>query len=121
MKKSWLFILSLFLVSALLLRSSFAQDSTRWGLPDRAKMRIGKARINEIAYSPDGTRIAAATRKDIWLYDARSGVVLNLLTGHTDSVLTVAFSPSGNTLASGGSDGTGSGVECPHRYTLRNH
>ena len=31
---------------------------------------------------------------------------LKLLTGHTDSVLTVAFSPNGNTLASGGSDGT---------------
>lgn len=64
-------------------------------------MRIGKARINEIAYSPDGTRIAAATRTGIWLYDARSGVVLNFLTGHTASVLTVAFSPSGYTLASG--------------------
>ena len=106
MRKSRFFKLSLYLISAVFLPSGFAQDSTRWGLPERAKMRIGKARITEIAYSPDGTRIAAATRKDIWLYDARSGVTLKLLTGHTDSVLTVAFSPGGHTLASGGSDGT---------------
>ena len=106
MRKSRLFILGLWFVTALSTQAGFAQDYTRWGLPERAKMRIGKARITEIAYSPDGTRIAAATRKDIWLYDARSGVTLKLLTGHTDSVLTVAFSPGGHTLASGGSDGT---------------
>ena len=106
MRSSWIFKFCLLFVSAVFLGSGFAQDSTRWGLPERAKMRIGKARITEIAYSPDGTRIAAATRRDIWLYDARSGVVLKLLTGHTDSVLTVAFSPSGNYLASGGFDGT---------------
>ena len=101
-----IFRFCLLFVSAVFLRSGFAQDSTRWGLPERAKMRIGKAPITEIAYSPDGRRIAAATREDIWMYDARSGVAIKLLTGHTDSVLTVAFSPSGNTLASGGSDGT---------------
>ncbi len=106
MKKSWLFIFGLLLAAVLSPQAGFAQDYTRRGLPERARMRIGKAPINEIAYSPDGTRIAAATAKDIWLYDARSGVVLKLLTGHTDSVLTVAFSPSGNILASGASDGT---------------
>ena len=106
MRKSRLFILGLWFVTALSTQAGFAQDYTRWGLPERARMRIGKAFITEIAYSPDGTRIAAATTKDIWLYDARSGVALKLLTGHTDSVRTVAFSPSGNTLASGGSDGT---------------
>ena len=106
MRTTLVFTFCLLSVSVVFLRSGFAQDSTRWGLPERAKMRIGKAPITEIAYSPDGRRIAAATREDIWMYDARSGVTLKLLTGHTDSVLTVAFSPSGNTLASGGSDGT---------------
>ncbi len=105
MRKTRFFKLSLVLISAVFLGSGFAQDSTRWGLPERAKMRIGKAPITEIAYSPEGWRIAAATREDIWMYDARSGVTLKLLTGHTDSVLTVAFSPSGNTLASGGGGG----------------
>ncbi len=106
MRTSWIFKFCLLFVSVVFLQSSYAQDSIRWGLPERAKMRIGKAPVTEIAYSPDGWRIAAATRKDIWMYDARSGVALKLLTGHTDSVLTVAFSPSGNTLASGGADGT---------------
>ena len=106
MNISRLLTFGILFVAALCLQHSYAQDYTRWGLPERARMRIGKAFITEIAYSPDGTRIAAATTKDIWLYDARSDVALKLLTGHTDSVRTVAFSPSGNTLASGGSDGT---------------
>ena len=106
MRTSWIFRFCVLFVSVMFLRSSYAQDSTRWGLPERAKMRIGKAPVTEIAYSPDGRRIAAATHEDIWMYDARSGVTLKLLAGHTDSVHTVAFSPSGNTLASGGADGT---------------
>ena len=106
MRKSQWVKLCVLIVSVMFLPSSYAQDSTRWGLPERAKMRIGKAPITEIAYSPEGWRIAAATHEDIWMSDARSGVTLKLLEGHTDIVFKVAFSPSGNTLASGGEDGT---------------
>ena len=74
MRKSQWVKLCVLIVSVMFLRSGFAQDSTRWGLPERAKMRIGKAPITEIAYSPDGWRVAAATHEDIWMYDARSGV-----------------------------------------------
>ena len=41
---------------------------------------------NEIAYSPDGTRLAVAGSIGIWLYDAQTGEALDLLTGHTDAV-----------------------------------
>lgn len=37
--------------------NTFAQDYTRWGLPDGAKARLGKGWINEIQYSPDGTHL----------------------------------------------------------------
>ena len=85
---------------------SASQDSQQWHLPEGAKARLGKGRINEIAYSPDGKRLAVASSIGIWIYDADSGKELDLLTGHTDRVRSVAFNPNGNILASGSSDGT---------------
>ena len=81
-------------------------DYTQWGLPEGAKARFGKGSINEIASSPDGTRLAVASSIGIWIYDAESGEELALLTGYTDYVNSVAFSPDGNTLASGSEDVT---------------
>ena len=40
------------------------------------------------------------------LWDANTGTNTHTLTGHTDGVYSVAFSPDGNTVASGSSDGT---------------
>ena len=85
--------------------NTFAQDSPQSHLPEGATARLGKGWITEIAYSPDGTRLAVASSIGIWLYDAQTGEALDLLTGHTDGVYSVSFSPDGNTLASG-SDGT---------------
>ena len=42
----------------------------------------------------------------IGLWDTISGERIQTLTGHTDAVLSIAFSPDGNTLASGSLDGT---------------
>ena len=81
-------------------------DYTRWGLPKEAKVRLGKGTISEIKYSPDGTRVAAASTIGIWLYDAETGQELALLTGHTGYVWNIAFSPDGQTLASGSNDNT---------------
>ena len=71
MKKTVLCIfLTFILVSALSLPNTFAQDYTQWGLPDGAKARLGKGTISgNIAYSPDGTRLAVASGIGIWLYD----------------------------------------------------
>ena len=33
----------------------------QWSLPDGAKVRLGKGKVNEVQYSPDGTRLAVAS------------------------------------------------------------
>ena len=104
------FKLSLLLVSVLFLQNSCVQeksevpDSPQWHLPEGVKVRLGKGLINEIAYSPDGNRLAVASSIGIWIYDAHTGEELALLTGHTRNVRSIAFSPDGGTLASGSKD-----------------
>ena len=94
-------LLILFTISSF---NAFAQDYTRWGLPDGAKARFGKGSIDEIQYSPDGTRLAVASSIGIWLYDTTTYDEIALLTGHAGSVNSVAFSPDGRTIASGDDD-----------------
>ena len=71
-------------------------------LPEGATQRIGKGAIWEIAYSPDGEILAVASSIGTWLYDAQTGAEQNLLTGHTYAATSIAFSPDGQTLATGG-------------------
>jgi WD40 repeat protein len=58
------------------------------------------------ATSPDGKVQARADGKTILLTDAASGKVFAKMTGHTDTVTALAFSPDGKSLASGGADKT---------------
>jgi WD40 repeat protein/serine/threonine protein kinase len=66
-----------------------------------------------VAYSPDGKRLATGSEggydkqgkplaADLKVWDARTGQELLTLKGHTGEVLSVAFSPDGKRLASGG-------------------
>ena len=97
---------SLLILLTLFSFNIFAQDYTQWGLPDGAKMRLGKGWIYEIKYSPDGSRLAVASTIGIWLYDTTTYQEVALLAGHTSEVNSVAFSPDGGTIASGSSDDT---------------
>ena len=90
-----------FLVLALCLPHSDAQDFPQWGLPKGAQARLGKGVINEIHYSPDGTRLAVASSIGIWIYDTATHQEVALLTRTMHSVRSVAFSPDGKTIASG--------------------
>ncbi|MCY4554004.1 MAG: hypothetical protein OXC79_10045, partial [Candidatus Poribacteria bacterium] len=99
--KLFLIVFTFIFCSSAFLPISSAQDYTTWGLPEGATKRLGKGGINEIAYSPDGTRLAVASSIGIWIYDAQTGEELDLLTGHSFSVSSVAFSPDGRQIASG--------------------
>ena len=76
-------VLLLLLTSTPYLPNTFAQDFPQWHLPAGAKARLGKGSIHEIAYSPDGTRLAVASSIGIWLYDAQTYQELSLLIGNT--------------------------------------
>ena len=86
--------------------NTHAQDSPQWHLPEGAKARLGKGSIIDIAYSADGSKLAVASNIGVWIYDADIGEELNLLSGHTSAVFSVAFSSDGNILASGSADDT---------------
>ena len=102
MKNRILFTSVLLLVSIPFLPSSSAQDYTQMGLPEGAIVRLGKGYINDIAYAPDGTRLAVATSIGVWLYDTATDTELSLLSEEPDYVQAIAFSPDSRTLASGG-------------------
>ena len=58
----------------------------------------------EIAISPDGSYIAYPNGSTITVYGTTEQSVVATLRGHTDTVQAIAFSPTGLTLATAGSD-----------------
>ncbi|RIK32998.1 MAG: hypothetical protein DCC55_35795, partial [Chloroflexi bacterium] len=64
-------------------------------------------RIAQVAFSPDGARLASVGQSGtVRLWDVRTGQQLLRLHGHTQPVEAVAFHPNGQLLASGGEDET---------------
>ncbi len=105
-KLMFAYAITLLLVVTLHLPLSFAQSYTTIGLPEGSNARLGKGRIRDIVFTTDNTKLAVASSIGIWLYDAETIELQDLLTGHTSSVNSIALSPDGVTLASGSSDNT---------------
>ena len=102
MKQRTFFIFVWLLIPLFLSPSGFAQDDTQMNLPESAIARLGKGYINDIAYAPDGRRLAVATSIGVWIYDTSTDTEFDLLSEGQDYVQAIAFSPDGSILAGGG-------------------
>ncbi|WP_448595851.1 WD40 repeat domain-containing protein [Thermoflexus hugenholtzii] len=67
--------------------------------------RLGKGRVGEIVFSPDGRWLAVGSSLGVYLYDVGTLEEVRWLETRA-LVWSVAFSPDGRLLASGSSDGT---------------
>ncbi len=81
----------------------FAQQSTEWTVPEGTIVHLGEEPINDIAYSPDGRLLAAASDSGIWLYDTVTHHEVVHIVGHQGLVNSISFSPDSKKLASGDS------------------
>ncbi len=72
--------------------------------PENATARLGRGKVEAVAFSPDGSLLAVGSSLGIWLYDAAD---LSLLRFIQSSIYMTdfAFSPDGSRLASPGPDG----------------
>jgi WD40 repeat protein len=84
-----------------------------WDTITRSRRWVGKTIppiwIDDVAWSPDGTRLASSSDDgNVYLWDAANGMLQQRLQGHHGRVIAVAWSPDGNRLAScGGREGRG--------------
>ena len=101
MKSTFLHLIITFFVFTLCSQNIYAQDSLQWHIPKGAKARLGKGNIREIAFSPDGKILAAATDIGIWIYDTNTYQEVALLGAHTESIKCIDFNSEGSILASG--------------------
>ncbi|KAL0945161.1 hypothetical protein HGRIS_004312 [Hohenbuehelia grisea] len=63
--------------------------------------------VDAFAFSPDGAHIVIARERDIGVWDAATGKKIGkLLSGHSDNVVSVAFSADGTRIVSGSHDKT---------------
>ncbi|MCL4265993.1 MAG: WD40 repeat domain-containing protein [Anaerolineae bacterium] len=71
-----------------------------------AQFNLGRG-VWPVAFSPDGRQLASTSTQGIHLFNlANLGATPQVLSGHDGQVLSLAFSPDGITLASGGQDDT---------------
>ena len=103
MKKIGLFYIACLLIVGFL-PNSLAQEYTQWHLPEGATARLGKGKINDVKFSPDGNRLAVATDIGVWLYNAHTGAEIALVKAQprgNRAVNIITLAPDGTTLAVG--------------------
>jgi WD40 repeat protein len=62
--------------------------------------------VESVTFSPDGKHLAAATLRDVLIWNSNGQTLRGTLSGHRQKVTSVAFSPGSTLLASGSFDHT---------------
>ncbi len=62
--------------------------------------------VFDVAFSPDGTRIATGQGDGAFVFDVATGAVVASMHGHTDWVTRVAFDPTGRRIVTASNDGS---------------
>ena len=92
----------LFTILIPFLPNVFAENYAQWDLPVGAKARLGKGYAGGLKFSADGNRLMVQNSVGTWVYDAHSGVALDLIAKRLSNRLTT--SPDGRTVAGWGQD-----------------
>src|SRR5262249_54805469 len=80
------------------------------GQPDRV-FPVGNNPVKGIAFSPDGQRLAIASDQGVMGWDVNTRQTVLHLRADTRTASSVAYSPDGKHLVTGGADGTVNGGE----------
>ena len=104
-------------------QNGWTDDYRQWYLPEEATMRLGKGKVFDIAFSPNGKHFAVASSIGIWIYDTHTYKEIALMTEDWENIspiemTNITFSQDGNTLAAM-SSANGSSIRIWNAYTGR--
>jgi len=74
-------------------------DAAVWEL--QSTIEGSRRRGSLHTFSPDGNLVAVSARRDVGLWDVKTGTLIKLLAGHEKDVHSIDFSPDGRILISG--------------------
>jgi len=80
-------------------------DITTWALPEGAIARLGRGKVEDVAFSPDGVHLAVATNIGLWWYELSTMQPVALWETERGMVSAVSFSHDGQWIVTGNADG----------------
>src|SRR5262245_54188961 len=81
-----------------------AEEAIEGGHPRLVVQLAHPHSIISAAFSPDGMRVVTGGAMTARVWDAKTGMLLSTLQGHTDWVSMVAFSPDGSRIVTASRD-----------------
>ena len=82
------------------------QEAALWMLPEDARARFGRGAIKTMALSPDGKHLALGTDIGLWWYGVANLSPIALWSTDCKRISAIAFSASGESVATGHEDGS---------------